>query len=186
MSLVSCSVSSNWNKYSIKNNKQYAMVNKQDVENTEIFVKLIKQIFNDLYREQWLFYMLLPVGRRRPGDVPWSFTKGPNIRNLQDLQGALQGPNTKFDDLIKKFSLDAIVLVLDICYCFLLEKKNSKFLNGDVHRTSTWLCCGMFWGSNAGTLWRCLPDVAPRCFLNSTHKHVNLILSGCSRLYSKL
>lgn len=126
MSLVSCSVSSNWNKYSIKNNKQYAMVNKQDVENTEIFVKLIKQIFNDLYREQWLFYMLLPVGRRRPGDVPWSFTKGPNIRNIQDLQGALQGPNTKFDDLIKKFSLDAIVLVLDICYCFLLEKKKFK------------------------------------------------------------
>ena len=52
MSRVSCSVSSNWNKYSLKNNKQYAMVNKQDVENTEIFVKVIKQIFNDLHREQ--------------------------------------------------------------------------------------------------------------------------------------
>ena len=68
-----------------------------------------------------------PVGTWRPRSVSWSSPKGPNVR---DLQGTLRGPTKKWMIWLKKCFLDAIVFVLHIYYCFLLEKqifKSSKW-----------------------------------------------------------
>ena len=57
-------------------------------------------------------------------DVPGASPEGPNVRELQGTFTGLlkdQQLNWWFDG--KKFFLDAIVFVLHICYCFLLEKQ---------------------------------------------------------------
>ena len=36
-----------------------------------------------------------PAGTRRPGDVPWRFPKGPNIRDLQGTFRGLLGDQQK-------------------------------------------------------------------------------------------
>ena len=69
------------------------------------------------------FLCSYPAGTRRPGDVPWRSPKGPNVR---DLQGTFRGLTKKLVIKWKKCFLDAIVLVLHICYCFLLEKQICK------------------------------------------------------------
>ena len=68
-----------------------------------------------------------PVGTWRPRNVSWRSPKGPNVR---DLHGTLRGPTKKLMSWLKKCFLDAIVFVLHIYYCFLLEKqifKSSKW-----------------------------------------------------------
>ena len=77
-----------------------------------------------------------PAGARRPRDVPWKSLKSTNVRDLQGNFRGLLGEHTRIDDLMKKrVFLDAIVLVLHICYSF-WKNKYSKVLNGDVHGTS--------------------------------------------------
>ena len=43
-----------------------------------------------------------PPGTRRPRDVSWSSSKGPNVWDLQVTFRGLLGNNTKIDDLMKK------------------------------------------------------------------------------------
>ena len=72
-----------------------------------------------------------PAGTRRPGDVPWRSPKGPNVRDLKGtFRGLLGNQQKKLIIWWKKCFLDAIVFVLHIYYCFLLEKqifKSSKW-----------------------------------------------------------
>ena len=84
---------------------------------------------------------------------------------------------------MKKWFLDVIVLILNICYCFYWKNKYAKVLNGDVHGTSTGPSCGTSLGPDDGTFWGCPQDVGHTCFLNSTQK---LALTGYWRLYSEL
>ena len=60
-----------------------------------------------------------PSGTKRPGNVPW---KSPKSRNVQDLQvtfrGLLGKQNKKLMIQWEKCFLDAIVLVLQIYFCF--------------------------------------------------------------------
>ena len=69
-------------------------------------------------------------------DVPGTSPEGPNVR---DLQGTLRGPTQKSIIEWKRCFLDAIVLVLHIRYCFLLEKQICKSSKGgrprDVYGT---------------------------------------------------
>ena len=109
------------------------------------------------------------------------------------MSGTSRGPSEdsqetdkKIDSLVKKMFLDAIVLVLHICYCFLLEKKCAKVLIGNVHGTSTGPSCRTSWGPDDGTFWGRPQDVGHTCFLNSTQKHISRTLKGYSRLYSEL
>ena len=66
---------------------------------------------------------------------------------------------------MKKCFLDAIVLVLHICYCFLLEKQ--------ICKSSKW---GRLRDPVAGRLGDQMMgrsgDVGHTCFLNSTQKHI--------------
>ena len=76
-------------------------------------------------------------------DVPGTSPEGPNVR---DLQGTLRGPTQKSIIEWKRCFLDAIVLVLHIRYCFLLEKqicKSSKWGRPrDVPGTRWWAVLG--------------------------------------------
>ena len=83
---------------------------------------------------------------------------------------------------MKKVFLDAIVFVLHIYYCFLLEKQIFKSSKGGRPRDAY----GTSWGPNDGTFWGRPRDVGHIYFLNSTQKHIKLTLTGYSRLYSKL
>ena len=116
-----------------------------------------------------------PDGTRRLGDVPWKSHKGPKVQDFQGPAGNSWGANTKTDDLMKKVSLDAIVLVLHIYYCFLLEKqifKSSKWRRPrDVYGTQL----RDVLGRNDGTFWERPRDVGHTYFLNSTLKHINLL-----------
>ena len=81
--------------------------------------------------------------------------------------------NTKIDDLMKKVFFDAIVLVLHICYWFLLEKnKNWKVLNGDVRGTSAGQGWGTSRGPNDGMFWGGPQGVSYTLFLSWTKKHI--------------
>ena len=105
------------------------------------------------------------------------------------MSGTSRGPsensqvtNKIIDDLMNK----AIVLVLHIYYCFYWKNKHSKVINGDVHGTCTGPSCGTSRGPNDRTFLGRLRDVGDTYFLNSTHKHIKLTLTGYSRLYSEL
>ena len=69
---------------------------------------------------------------------------------------------------------------------FYWKNKYAKVLNGDVHGASTGPSCGTTRVPDDGTFWGRPRDVGLICFLNSTQKHIKLILTGYSRLYSKL
>ena len=83
----------------------------------------------------------------------------------------LKGTNKKIDNLMKKMFLDAIVLVLHICYCFFFEKQICKSPKWgrpqDVYETQL-----TSWGPDDGTFWGRPWDVGHTCFLNSTQKHI--------------
>ena len=70
----------------------------------------------------------------------------------------------------------------DLFLFFTGKKKYSKVLNVGVHRTSTGPSCGTSWGPNDRKFYGRLRDVGQTCFLNSTYKHIKLILTGYSRL----
>ena len=99
-----------------------------------------------------------PAGTRRPEDVPWRFPKGPNVR---DVQETLRRPTKKLMIWLKKGFLDAIVFILHIYYCFLLEKqifKSSKWGRPrDVYGTQLRDVSGTEWwdvlGTSAGRRW---------------------------------
>ena len=74
----------------------------------------------------------------------------------------------------------------DLFLFFTGKKKYSKVLNVDVHRTSTGPSCGTSWGTNDRKFWGRPRGVGHTCFLNSTYKHIKLILTGYSRLDSEL
>ena len=76
---------------------------------------------------QWTKARGTPAGTRRPEDVPWRSPKGRNLRDFQGtFRGLLEDRHKKMIISWKKCFLDAIVLVLRICYCFLLEKQICK------------------------------------------------------------
>ena len=86
---------------------------------THIFTSFIKYVFN-------IFIKISPADRRRPGDVHWMSPKGPNIRHTQGTYKELLGDQQKywrFDE--ENCFLDAVVFVLHIYYCLLLEKQIS-------------------------------------------------------------
>ena len=131
-----------------------------------------------------------PADTRRPGYVPW---RSPIGLNVWDLQGTFRrtprGPTQKLIIWWKKCFLDAIALVLQIYYYFLLKKINAqvlKVLKGDVHVMSTGPSCRVSKGPNDGRFWWRLGDVGHTCLSNSTLKHIKLTLTGYSRLYSEL
>ena len=81
-----------------------------------------------------------PTGTQRSGDVPGRSHEGPNIRDLQGAFRWLLGDQQKKKIIYwKKCFLDTIVLVLHICYYFLLENqicKSSKWRRPrDVYET---------------------------------------------------
>ena len=92
--------------------------------------------------------------------------------------GDSEGTNRKIDDLANP--------VLHIIYCFYWKNKYSKVLNGDVHKTPTGSNCETSRGPNDGTFSGRPWDIGHTCFLNLTQKHIKLILTGYSRLYSEL
>ena len=69
---------------------------------------------------------------------------------------------------------------------FYWKNKYLKFLNGDVHGTSTGPSCGTSRGPNDGKFWGRPRDFGHIRFLNSTQKHIKPTLTGYSRLYSEL
>ena len=113
-------------------------------------------------------------------DVPGTSQEGPRkVLTSETYRGPVgdsKGTNKEIDNLIKKCFLDAIVLVLHICYCFLLEKQIYKsFKRGrprDVYGTKLRDVLGT-------RSWEL-------SFLSSTQKHIQLTLTGYSRLYSEL
>ena len=66
-----------------------------------------------------------------------------------------------------------------------MKNKFSKVLNEDVYETSTRPGWETSRGPNDGTFSGRLRDVGHTWFLNSTHKHIKVTLSGYSRLYSE-
>ena len=124
-------------------------------------------------------------------DVPGTSPEGP-LKVLMSgtsrgPSGDSQGTNTKIDDLMKKLLVRSNNPCFTHLFLFFTEKtNNSKGLNGDFHGTSTGPSCGTSRGPNDGTFWGCPRDVGHICFLNSTHKHIKLTLTGYSRLYSEL
>ena len=68
---------------------------------------------------------------------------------------------------------------------FYWKNKDSKNLNRDVQGTSMRPSCGMSPEPNDEMLWGRLRDVGHTCFLNRTHEHIKLILTGYSRLHSE-
>ena len=91
---------------------------------------------------------IFPAVTRRPGNVPWMSPKGPNVQDLQGTFGGLLGDQTN-DNLKKKVFLDAIVLVLHTCCCFLLEKQICKSSKCGRPRD----LCGTQLGDVPGTKW---------------------------------
>ena len=95
-----------------------------------------------------------PASTRRPGDVPWRFPKGPNVRDLQGTFRGLLGNQQKngwFDE--KKCFLDAIVFVYTSITDFCWKNKYSKVLNREIHGTSTGPSCRTSRGPDDGTFW---------------------------------
>ena len=84
----------------------------------------------------------------------------------------------------KSVFLDAIVLVLHIYWCFLLEKQ--------IFKISKWERSRNVYGTqtsrqpNGATFWGCPRDVSHACFLNSGQKHFKLTLTGYLRFYNEL
>ena len=71
------------------------------------------------------------LGRTQPArDVPGTSPEGPlkvlTSGTSRGPSGDSQGTNTKINDLMKNWFLDAILLVLHIYFCFLLEKQIFK------------------------------------------------------------
>ena len=95
------------------------------------------------------------------------------------------GTNIKIDDLMKKLFFKCNSPCFTHLSLFFNGKKYSKVLNGDLHRTSTGSSGRTSWGPNHGTFWRRPWEVRHTCFLNYTHKHIKLTLTGYSRLYSE-
>ena len=73
---------------------------------------------------------------------------------------------------LKKGFLDAIVFVLHIYYCFLLEKQILKVLNGDVHGTSKDPVAARPGDQMMGRSVVIHGEVGHIDFLNSTQKHI--------------
>ena len=87
---------------------------------------------------------------RSPRHVPWGLPKGTNVRDLQwNFRRLLEDQNKNWWVNDKCF-WDSIVLPLHIYYCFSLENKYSKVLNGDVHGTPTGPICGSVLGTFLG------------------------------------
>ena len=82
----------------------------------------LSQMFN-LPFELFSWTAVFPAGRRRPGDVPWRSTKGPNVQNLQGTFRRPLGHQHKNWWFNEK---SAIVLVLHIYYCFLQKRQKFK------------------------------------------------------------
>ena len=72
--------------------------------------------------------------------------------------------------------------ITDFCW----KNKYSKVLNVDVYGTSTVPSCGTSRGPNDGTFWGRPRDFGQIRFLNSTQKHIKLILTGYLKLYTEL
>ena len=105
-------------------------------------------------------------------DVPGASSVGPLKVLISWTSRGLFGDQQKnwwFKE--KKCFLDPIVLVLHVCYCFLLKKQRCKSSKWDVHGMSKGHSCGMSRGSDDGTFWGHARDVGHTCFLNSTQKH---------------
>ena len=110
--------------------------------------------------------------------------------DVRDLQGTFRGllgdqpKNRWFDG--KKCFLDAMIFVLHIYDCFLLEKqlfKSSKYGRPqDVYGTQLRDVPGTKWWDVLGKS----RAVGHACFLNSTQKHIKIPLASYSRLYSEL
>ena len=67
-----------------------------------------------------------------------------------------------------------------------MEKQIFRRSKWGLHGTSTGPSCGTSWEPNDGTFWGRPRDVGHTGFLNLTHKHIKLTLTGYSRLYSEL
>ena len=105
-------------------------------------------------------------------------SKGPSEDSL--------GTNTKIDNLMKKnvFRCNSPCFTHFSC-SFYWKNKYSEDLNGDVHGTYTGPSCRTSRGTNDATgdvRGTSVIDV----FLNSTHKHIELTLTGYSKLSSEL
>ena len=96
------------------------------------------------------------TGRQHRANVPWTFSKGPKV---SDLQGNFRGPIQKLIILWKNYFSELIVLVLHICKdikfltfvsVFYRKNKYSNTLNGYVHGTSTGPSCETSLGPNDG------------------------------------
>ena len=120
-------------------------------------------------------------------DVPGTSPKGPPKVLTSGTSRDLQGTNTKIDDLMKKlFFICNTPCFTHLFLFFYWRSKYPKGLNGDVHRTSTGPSCGTPRGRNDGMFWGRPRAADHTCFLNSSHKHIKLTLTGYSRLYSEL
>ena len=102
------------------------------------------------------------------------------------LKVLMSGTNTKIDDLMKKLFFRCNSPCYTHLFLFYLKNKYSKGLNGDLHGRSTGPSCGTSRGPNDDTFWGRPRDITHTCFLNSTHKHIKLPLTGYSKLYSEL
>ena len=120
----------------------------------------------------------LPSWHTVSSGCPLKVSYSPNARDLQGTFRLLLGDQQKIDDLMKTVLLDAIVLVLHIYYCFLLERQIFKKSKCGRPRDVP--------GTNDGMLWGCPWDVGHTCFLKLTQKHIKPTLTGYSRLYSEL
>ena len=119
-------------------------------------------------------------------DVLWGLPKGPNIRDLHGTFKRLSGDQYRNWWYNKKLFFRCNSPFVTHLFLFFYRKhKYLKVLNGNVHRTSLRTSCGKSRGPNDGTFWGRPRDVSDTCFLNSTHKHIKLTLTGYSRFYSE-
>ena len=121
-----------------------------------------------------------------PGTSPEGFLKVLMSATYRGPSGDSQETNTKINDFMKKIFFRIISPCITYLFLFFTGRTNiQKFYMGDVHGTSTGPSCGTSVGPNGETFQGRPWDVGQTSFLNSTHKHIKLTLTGYSKLYSE-
>ena len=107
-----------------------------------------------------------PLPTHAAHSIPGTSPEGPNLQNLQETFRRLSGNQYKnwwFNENFFRSNSPCIKYPV----LFYRENKYLKFLNGDVHVTSKGSSCGTSQMPNDG------------------NKHIKLILTGYSKLYSE-
>ena len=160
------------------------------IEKSGLLIKGISKAIKNKAKEQKGGFLQMLLGTLSAGTLGKSFakkevirasqvlaksSKGPNVWDLPETFRILSGDQYKNWWFNKKLFFRCNSSCIYIYSSFYRKIKYSKVLNGEVRRTSQ--------GPNDGTFWEHPRDVSHTGFLNSTRKHIKLILTGYSRFY---